>query len=152
MKLAPDLVETLDFVAEVMGLAVDDWWVIASAAAALHGVSEPPVADVDVLLSDADALVVLKAIGVEPLAGSPHPLFRSRILGRWTETPLAVEFMAGFHFREGDIWRPVLPQTREVVALSRGTVFVPSREELAEMLTLIGRPKDRQRARVLAAP
>ena len=54
------LAAALDEVAAALRGARDPWWVIGSAAARLHG-AETPVADVDVLLSERDALVIAAA-------------------------------------------------------------------------------------------
>lgn len=131
--------------------AEDHWWIIASAAAALHGVDQPEVADVDVLASDRDAISVLASLGVSPLANTPHPHFESRILGRWTGAPMIVEIMAGFRFLGVSGWQPMSPASRERVELDGVPLFVPSRGELAELLTAVGRPKDLERARRLTA-
>lgn len=131
--------------------ATDDWWVIASAAAALHGVDRPEVGDVDVLVSERDALAVLGRQGVSPLTMAPHPQFRSRVFGRLETAPMTIEIMAGFCFRTQAGWRPVAPRSREKVDLDGVALFIPSREELAEILIAFGRPKDLERARQLTA-
>lgn len=151
MCLKQPLRETLHLAGELMRGAEDHWWIIASAAAALHGVDQPEVADVDVLASDRDAISVLGSLGVSPLPKSPHPLFESRILGRWTGAPMTVEIMAGFRFRGVSGWQPMAPASRERVELDGVSLFVPSRGELAELLTALGRPKDLERAGRLTA-
>lgn len=151
MTLSQPLYATLQLVGSMMREATDDWWVIASAAASLHGADQPAAADVDVLASDRDARSVLRRLGAAPVAAGPHPLFQSRVLGRWTDPPLTVEIMAGFHVRSGGEWRPIAPATREAFRVGAESVFAPSREELADILTLIGRPKDLDRARRLRA-
>ncbi|WP_147276284.1 hypothetical protein [Sphingomonas aracearum] len=138
-------------VGRIMAGACDPWWVIASAAVALHGADPGHVADVDVLLSVADARRILPAIGVELQGGSAHPAFRSSIFGRWTGTALPVEFMADFHHRSDGAWLPVRPATRQSVEVEGAMVFVPEKGELQAMLTAFGRPKDMARARSLAA-
>eukprot|EP01042_Synura_sphagnicola_P034499 gene34499-44255_t len=54
MSLPAPLIETLASVAAIMETAQEPWWIIASAAAALHGAKPITVADVDVLLSVED--------------------------------------------------------------------------------------------------
>lgn len=133
-----------------MDQALDPWWIIAGAAVALHGADPGHVADVDLLLSVADARRILPTIGIEPRPGTPHPAFRSSIFGTWTATALPVEFMADFQRRSGEAWLPVRPATRQVVKVQGAVVFVPERTELHAMLTAFGRPKDTERARRLA--
>lgn len=146
-----ELQATLERVAQIMTQARDDWWVIASAAAALHGVHTPAVGDVDVLVSERDLIALSETLGLKPEPVSPHPLFASRALVRWTEPPMTVELMAGFRVRSGGEWRDVKPGTRQGLRVGGHEVFVPSRTELADLLTAIGRPKDLARAAQLMA-
>lgn len=85
--LAPDLRETLVMVAEAMRDARDPWWVIASAAVALHGVGLVEVGDVDLVTSVADARRLMDALGITPIEDGASSLFRSTLFGRW-ESPL----------------------------------------------------------------
>ena len=150
MTLDPVLSTSLKAIGTVMAEAHDTWWIIASAAVALHGADPRHVADVDVLLSMADAGRILPAIGVEPRPGSRHALFRSGVFATWTGTDLPVDFMADFHRREGGAWVPVRPSTRRAVQVGATTVFVPEKADLQAMLAAFGRPKDLERARSLA--
>lgn len=151
MTVNPTLSATLNAIGNLMADAHDPWWIIGSAAVALLGADPGHVADVDVLLSVADARRILPAIGIELRSGSAHAAFRSSIFGIWTEPALPVEFMADFHRRSGEAWLPVLPATRQSIVIEGVGVFVPERMELQAMLTAFGRPKDMQRARSLAA-
>lgn len=134
-----------------MAAARDPWWIISSAAVALHGADAGEVADVDVLLSEADARAILPGIGIECLPGPEHPAFRSGIFAAWTGTALPVEFMAEFSHFSGGAWVPVQPVTRKAVDVGGATVFIPEPAELHAMLTGFGRPKDLVRARSLTA-
>lgn len=129
--------------------ARDPWWVIASAAVALHGADPGHIGDVDVLLSTDDATRILPAIGVEPHAGPAHPDFRSDVFGTWHGTALPVEFMAGFRYRSGTNWVRVQPTTRQLVEIAGAAVYIPDRAELARLLVAFGRPKDIARVRQL---
>lgn len=151
MTVSPPLLATLRVIGTVMEQARDPWWIIASAAVALHGVDAGRVADVDVLLSVTDAKRVLPALGIEPQQGSAHPAFRSSIFGTWTAAALPVEFMADFQRWSGAAWVPVQPATRHAVKVDTVNVFIPDRPELQAMLAAFGRPKDLERLRSLAA-
>lgn len=152
MTVSPALSASLNAIGSLMREAHDAWWIIASAAVALHGADPGHVADVDVLLSDADARRILPTIGIEPRQGSAHAVFRSSIFGTWTgTTPLPVEFMADFYRLAGEVWLPVQPVTRQRMEVDGVVVFVPDRRELQAMLTAFGRQKDLERARSLAA-
>ena len=149
--LAPDLRETLVMVAAAMRDAQDPWWVISSAAVALHGVGPVEVGDVDVVVSVGDAWRVLDALGITPIADGASSLFRSTPFGRWETPPLVVEIMAGFHVATSAGWTEVLPRTRVPIFVEGCAVYVPERAELAGMLRLFGRPKDLERVRLLAS-
>ncbi len=149
MTLSDPLVASLKAVAAVMDGARNPWWVIGSAAVALHGADAGPVADVDVLLSIDEAERLLPALGIAVRRGSAHPDFRSRIFGHWTGAPLPIEFMAGFCHRSGAVWREVWLATREPIGIDDVTVFVPGLTELRRLLKDFGRPKDLARAAAL---
>jgi hypothetical protein len=151
MTLPASLIETLDSVSVIMATARDPWWIIASAAAALHGASPITVADVDILLSVEDINRILPVLGIQPYQGPPNPLFRSEVLAKWPAPPVPVDLMAGFEHHVGDIWHPVWPTTRQAITVGTVTVYVPERDELRRIIAGFGRPKDLERARLLAA-
>ena len=70
-----------------MADAEEAWWIIGSAAVALHGVDPGSIGDLDVLLGAADARRLLPTLGVEALPGRPDARFRSTIFARWTAPP-----------------------------------------------------------------
>ena len=150
MELNPSLQATLIAVANAMADAQAPWWIIASAAVALHGAVKVEVGDVDVLLHPDDALRLLPSLGIVPQRGADHPDFRSEIFGSWPVNPLPVEFMAGFHHRRGAQWHLVAPTTRQAVMVANATLYIPARDELRAMIAGFGRPKDRLRAQMLA--
>ena len=110
--LASDLRETLVVIVDAMRHARDPWWVISSAAVALHGVAPIEVDDVDVLMSVGDARRVMDRLGVVPIEDGASAMFRSTLFGRWEAPPLVVEIMAGFYVATGSGWTEVLPRTR----------------------------------------
>ncbi|MEH3107427.1 MAG: hypothetical protein PGN09_09130 [Sphingomonas fennica] len=145
-----DLVETLRQLAPPLAALHAPWWLIGSAAMALHGAAPIVVADVDLLVSPGDAAALIGMLGLVPLrAGSDR--FRSNPFARWTAPPLPVEIMADFHVRAGDGWVPVRPATRQAVTIGGSELFVPSVAELRAIGRLYGRPKDAERDRLLAA-
>ena len=147
--LSADLRQTLLMTADAMRDAQDPWWVISSAAVALHGVTPIEVGDVDLLVSVGDARRVMDRLRVVPIEDGASALFRSTLFGRWESPPLVVEIMAGFHVATDSGWTEVLPRTRVPMFVDERVVYVPDREELVEMLRLFGRPKDLERARLL---
>ena len=132
--------QCLSMLAAAMAAAQDDWWIIGSAAVALHG-ADPVVRDLDVLLTVADARQILPGLGVALTPGVADSRFRSDYYCQWNAPPVPVDFMAGFHVHG----EPLVPATRIALA----GVFVPSRDELVAMLQYFGRPKDLERASLL---
>ncbi|HUD91579.1 hypothetical protein [Sphingobium sp.] len=151
MTIETPLAATLGRAGAIMQAAHDPWWVIASAAVALHGVDAGHVADVDILLSVEDAERILPGIGVTVRPGPTHAAFRSTVFGTWTGAPLPVEFMAGFVYRKGAQWVPVQPATRQPVEVEGVILFIPERRELARLIMDFGRPKDMARAEGLSS-
>jgi hypothetical protein len=149
MALGPDLERTLTMIAEVAAQAAEPWWIIGSAAVALHGAPVAGIRDVDVLMERRDAERLLDKLGLSREHRSSDPQFRSELFATWRDPPLPVEIFAGFCLARGDGWRPVHLQSRQAIRLGSGDVFVPSAPELHRLLLSFGRPKDLERARVL---
>lgn len=151
MTLPDQLEQSLVMVAELCAPAADPWWVISSAAVALHGAPVDDVRDVDLLMSARDASAALMRVGVEPHAGRATDHFRSAVFGTWPDPPLPVEIFGDFDFAGPDGWSRVALATREPVTINDHILFVPSVAELKQMLIGFGRPKDLARARLLPA-
>ncbi len=149
--LPVDLRETLAMTADAMRTARDPWWVISSAAVALHGVTPIKVGDVDILASMRDAREFMRLLGVVPAENDASSRFRSTVFGRWKMPPLVVEIMAGFQVATGAEWTAVQPRTRVPILVEGCFVYVTDRGELVEMLRLFGRPKDLKRVRLLTS-
>lgn len=150
-SLAPDLTTTLAMIATAMRVARDNWWIIGSAAVALHG-CQTSVADVDVLTSESDARGIATTLGLPSAPGTPSDRFRSRIFATWTAPPLPVEFMGGLALHDGRAWIDVELSTRMPATIDGQTIYLPDRAGLAALLHRFGRPKDLARARLLTFP
>jgi len=148
--MTPALAETLALVAEAAADAVDDWWIIGSAAIVLHRRSVPHVKDVDLLMSAADAEAFLRRTGVPVRAGRADDRFRSSVFGVWAAPPVPVEVMGGFSVAGDGGWREVALATREPVIVAGARVYVPAAAELVRLLHSFGRPKDLERAALMA--
>jgi hypothetical protein len=148
-SLTPNVIATLSMVANAARHNRDDWWIIAGAAAALHGVTDIIVGDVDVLMSVRDAEAVMNACCVPPIWASGNKLFRSDVFGQWHDPPMTVEIMAGFDYMDLRGWRRIAPVKREKIPLDGFDVFVPDCAELTAMFRAFGRPKDLERVRLL---
>ncbi|WP_375270871.1 hypothetical protein [Sphingomonas sp.] len=150
MSLPEPLITTIAAAAAVLEDAREPWWIISGAAAAIHGAYPISVADVDVLLSVGDAERLFFRLGIALAPPSDHPRFRSALFGRWTATPLVVEFMARFRLRDCDgIWRAIEPATRRSVRVGSAQVFVPALIELRSMFERFRRAKDMARVDLL---
>lgn len=150
MNLTPDLETTLAGLADAVGAETSEpWWIIGSAAVAVHGAAVADIRDVDLMMGLADARRLLVRLGLQPEPDSDHAQFRSQLFAVWREPPLPVEVFAGFSLAYSKGWRPVILQTREAVSVLGRQLYVPSQDELHELLLSFGRPKDLARARLL---
>ncbi|HEY8616814.1 hypothetical protein [Phenylobacterium sp.] len=141
----PELSATLTPVAQAAEGLRDDWWIIGSAAMALHGLRGLDVADVDLLVSPDDARRLAARWGVAPRPPSPSPRFRSEVYFQWSGASMPVDVMGGFQVLSLQGWRPLVPRTRTAV----GGLFTPELAEQIDILELFGRPKDLERAQAL---
>ena len=148
MTAPPGMAETLEAIAGDLHDLTEPWWLIGSAAMVLMGVDLPAIDDVDILTTPAGARARAARWDVEPTTPAPSDRFDSEVFFQRSDTPLAVEVMAGFRVKTGQGWTPVLPKTR--VALG-GRWHAPTRVEILEMLALFGRDQDLERAALLRA-
>jgi hypothetical protein len=130
----------------------EPWCLVGSAAALLLG-AEVSVADIDVLVScaDADALATLWA-GRRDTVHVPADdgRFRSRF-ARFRFPGLPVEVMGGLELGQGGDWQPVSPGRLVLVGVQGVAVPVPSAEDQIRLFESFGREKDLLRAKLLRA-
>ena len=146
----PALAASLAQLAQVMRDTRDDWWVIGSAAVALHGGDPGEIADIDVIVSRRDLDVLYERLSLADTPDAGKAMFRSQRFGLWSEPALPVEFMAGLQVLRGGQWLSVQVQSRARVHCGDVHVFVPERAELVAILELFGRDKDLRRAATLS--
>ncbi len=151
MHLDAELIASLPLVVTAMAAARHDWWLIGSAAVALHGGDAAPVRDVDVLIDLRDTAALSAVPGVEVGTDQGHEIFRSDWFGRLSGAPLPIELFAGFSVMGPGGWSRITLATRLPVVCGPATLFVPERQELVALLHCIGRGKDLARAASLIA-
>ena len=149
MTLTPQLAETVARIGQAALGAAKAWWIIGSAAVVLHGCVLPHVKDVDLMMSPNDAEALLRRVGGELRNSGASDRFRSSVFGVWTAPPLPVEVFGGFSVCVAGTWRELSLSTRQAVTVGGTRVYVPSPEELVQVLHVFGRPKDLERARLL---
>ncbi|MBB6189468.1 hypothetical protein [Rhodanobacter sp. MP7CTX1] len=142
---------TLALIVPELQLTCDDpWCLIGSAAAQLMGADVAP-ADVDVLVSraDADRLIARWMLQLDH-AYEPTGVerFRSRF-ARFHFPGLPVEVMGGLELNGDEGWQPVRISQMVLVGVNGLAVPVPSISEQIRVLESFGRTKDRQRADLL---
>jgi hypothetical protein len=137
--------ETLREIARKATEFDDDWWIIGSAAAHLVGADVGEIQDIDLLLSERDALHLLQQWPPPAPGGGPTDQFRSRVFAHFDHLPLPVEIMAGFELRLAGAWRMIAPKTR----MRSGEIFTPSVAEQIELLQMMNRKKDQPRIMAL---
>lgn len=135
--------------AEAAAEARDPWWIIGSAAVALHGADVADIKDIDVLMTASDAERTLHHLGLPKCAPTSSAMFRSSVFGTWSAPPFPVEIMGDLSLASPAGWRPVRPESREAVTVEGQRLFVPAVGELIALLRSFGRPKDLVRIRLL---
>ncbi|MBU6248329.1 MAG: hypothetical protein KGN77_11270 [Xanthomonadaceae bacterium] len=147
----PALFVTLaELVPELHVHCADPWCLIGSAGALMLG-ADVSVADVDVLVSraDADALTTRWADRRDDIhVPADGDRFRSHF-ARFRFPGLPVEVMGGLELDAGDGWQPVSPGRLVLVGLQGLAVPVPSLDEQIRIFESFGRDKDRARAAAL---
>lgn len=147
----PALTGALTRVAELMADARGSWWVIGSAAVALHGAPVTVTRDVDVLADPGDMAMLAAKTGTAAMSGVADERFRSAQM-LTLDGPLAIELFADFDVRGGNgTWRRLGPVTRVMVDHDGMMLPVPEKTELIDILTRFARPKDLARAALLRA-
>lgn len=150
-QINPQLERTLDVIArDCVGLS-DPWWVFGSAGMALVGVAGLRPPDVDLIVSERDALMLIGHWGATRLAAAPSPLFRSAIFAKAEMAGPPIEIMAGFEAHSGRAWTPVIPASRLRIGWKGGALFTPTAAEQAQIARRFGRPKDLARVALLEA-
>ncbi|HVZ30145.1 MAG TPA: hypothetical protein VG839_07100 [Asticcacaulis sp.] len=140
------LAATLDLIAAKAPVGADDWWLIGSAAAALMGVDMEPE-DVDIFGGTATIRRFCDALGSQPKPPAPHTLFKSEPFEIFAgEGLLPIELMGDMQLWRNGAWTPLVISSRIAVAVTGGTVYVPSLAEQAEIFTAFGRDKDLDKA------
>ena len=152
MSLADSLAMegALTLIVHASPLLKDDWWIIGSAAALLHGAEVGPVRDVDLLVSRRDGERLLAVWDLNALPAGEDRQFRSALHARKSTPGLAIDLMAELECRTGETWHRVAPRTRQRIGRARHAVYVPDPAELMDLFALFGREKDQVRAAALA--
>jgi hypothetical protein len=149
--LTPELARGLQAVAAAMTGASDDWWIIGSAAVALHGGAPLTVADIDVLTSRDEALRLASLWGETPDPPGKDALFRSAVHFEHLLADATIDIMAELEVNGRDGWARLRPKSRVAITLGEATLYAPEREELIEILRWFGRRKDLERAALLSS-
>lgn len=146
------LEEALNRLADLMSACRDPWCVFGGTAMRLHGYRMPtPIADIDVLISVADAERLVRRHGYPNVAGTGTERFRSQILLRPDLGKIPVEIMAGFDALSEGAWHRVAIKERQEVTYRTAKTFIASRDDLLAVFRLCGRPKDLERMALLAS-
>lgn len=144
--MTDDLAATLKVLASAARELRQPWWVFGGAAMVLAGLEGLATPDVDVMAAPQDARRLIAALGGVIVEDPGHGLFRSRVFGKASATPVPIEVMAHMDVRAGAEWTRVAFATRLPIALDAGPVFIPTIDEQIATCRLFGRPKDLQRA------
>ena len=139
-------------VASLLSGAQDPWWIIGSASVALKGYSAGQIADIDVLVSPADADRLMARHGLDNLQDGGTARYRSSHFLRPIVGEVPVEIMAGYEIFRDHEWRPVWPPSRERIRVGRVDIFAPSDADLIDILKRLERAKDLARIQAMTQP
>jgi hypothetical protein len=151
LQISTALEASFDVIAEGCAGLSDPWWVFGSAGMALVGVPGLSPPDVDLIVSERDARVLVTVWGARPIEAAPSPLFRSKLFAKAQVAPLPIEIMAGFEAFSDGAWSPVAPASRLAIPWRGGALYTPSPAEQAAICRRFGRPKDLARVALLEA-
>jgi hypothetical protein len=137
---------------EMDACCTDRWVLIGSAAAWLVG-ANVDIADIDLLTSERDAVVLMERWSdtLEPaMRRAGDDLFRSRF-ARFGFSPLAVEVMGDLELHDVRGWQRVRVNDIATIAVDGAKVPVPAIQAQIGLLESFGRDKDLRRAAILRA-
>ncbi len=147
--LADDLSLTIRKLAGSLSECEDAWWVLGSAAMALKGYDPGRIGDVDVLVSERDAVSLMTRFGLQNENDGGTPRYRSTYFFKPKLGPVPVEIMASYEVKHQGRWRSIWPQGRDLIVVAGAEVFVPSDKDLLDTFRWLDRPKDQQRIRTM---
>lgn len=149
MALDAELKTTLLNTAHWLADTNDPWWVLGSAAIALLGIDPRSIGDIDVLVSERDALALMKRRSLKNHSDGGTDKFRSNIFVLPILGKRRVEVMAGYKICLANEWKPIWPKTRNPVDISGTSLWVPDAAEQIELLRMLNRPKDLERVELI---
>ena len=143
------LTQTLQKLAHCLLQVEDPWWILGSAAVYLKGYNPGRVGDVDVLVSEQDAVKLMSRHGWSNDKDGGTERYRSGYVLRPDLGALPVEILANYEIMSRQTWKPVWPASRHKVLHNGGAFYVPSDANLIEIFERLARPKDFIRIRAM---
>lgn len=138
----PMLATTLAAAKVLMNDCRHPWCIFGGTLAALRGLRDDEVADVDVLLHIDDARRLCAREGIVQSHDGGNGRFRSEIFVRLVGHPLPIEVMAGLAVSHGGEWRSVAFPEIETITWQGLTLPVPTLAGMVALHSALGRPKD----------
>lgn len=146
------LEQTLIQLADLLSGCRDPWCIFGGTAMLLHGYRQIPVADIDVLVTAADAERIATSHGIANLADGGTDLFRSRALLHPELGDVPVEILSDFEIFAHGTWQKVCIGEPVEAKFGSAAVFIAGLTNVAEIFRLSGRPKDIDRLKLLEEP
>lgn len=130
----------------------DNYFVIGSAAMVLTGCKLPKIADINILMSSADANR-LKELW-EPKLKTDHVYQYERVFrsnsNRFDFGFIDAEVMGNLEVNAGQQWIPVVVGQFVTVEVNGHSLKVPTLKEQYRIYRFFGRPKDLEKAKIIA--
>ena len=143
------LTQTLLKLAHCLSQVEGPWWILGSAALYLKGDDPGRIGDVDVLVSEQDAVKLMSRHGWSNDKDGGTERYRSGYVLRPDLGALPVEILANYEIMSRQTWKPVWPASRHKVLHNGGAFYVPSDANLIEIFERLARPKDFIRIRAM---
>ena len=142
---------TLRCLVDLMGASKDPWWIITSAATALHTLDWSDVRDIDVMVSRRDARMLLASAPFMDRTDGGTEKFRSSLYATLDLPGLPIDIFADFEICRHGHWSRVLPATRLSLEIEAGLVYTASIREQLAITKALDRAKDASRIAKLQA-
>jgi hypothetical protein len=121
----------------------DDYFIIGSSALILSGITFETVHDIDILLTNRDALYLEMEWKHRKINYMPqcNDLFRSRF-SRFHFSEMPIETMGNLEVNKNGIWTPQKVENYTTIALNDIQIKIPTKEEQIKIFRFWGREKD----------
>jgi hypothetical protein len=151
MTVEEQIIYTLNEASHSLLLLKDNFCLIGSAALSLSGIKLDEISDLDILVSDRDADLLMAEWGNRLIKEHPttdNELFCSKF-SRYKFSLLDIEIMGELKVSNKGIWERLEIKDSESIAVGNVEIKIPTLDEQKRILQLFGRGKDKKRIKLI---